>query len=108
MAIIVGTFVLILGIVYGVYWFFVERQDAGERLALRKRLKRPTAKSVVTEALLKDKERLSDLGALDALLNGMGRITEPMQRTISQSGLNVTVSTVLLGSACVVAWRTSW
>ena len=37
----VGTFVLVLGIVYGLYWFFVEREDSEERQALKKRLKRP-------------------------------------------------------------------
>ena len=26
MAFVVGTFVLVLGIVYGLYWFFVERE----------------------------------------------------------------------------------
>jgi len=103
MPFIVGTFVLVLGIVYGLYWVFVEREDAGEQQALKKRLKRPTAKSVITAALLKEKDRLSDVGALDTLLGGMGRVTDPMQRTIAQAGLNVTVSTVLLASACVAA-----
>ena len=43
MAFVVGTFVLVLGIVYGLYWLFVERDDAEEQSALSKRLKRPTA-----------------------------------------------------------------
>ena len=101
MAFIVGTFVLVLGIVYGLYWFFVEREDLEERQALRKRLKRPSAKSVITEALLKERERLSHVGALDTVLGTFGRFTDPMQRTIAQSGLKITVSTVLLASACV-------
>ena len=101
MIFVVGTFVLVVGIVYGLYWLFVEREDAEEQSALRKRLKRPTAKSVITAALLKEKERLSDVGAFDAVLGSMGRVTGPMQRTIAQSGLNVTVSTILLASACV-------
>ncbi len=100
MGFVVGTFALVVGIIYGLYWFFVEREDSEEREALRKRLKRPSTKSVITEALLKEKNRLSDLGALDALLRGLGRFTDPMQRTIAQSGLQVTVSTVLLASAC--------
>ena len=101
MPFIVGTFVLVVGIVYGLYWVFVEREDAGEQQALKKRLKRPSAKGVITAALLKEKDRLSDVGAFDTVLRNMGRVTGPMQRTISQSGLNVTVSTILLASACV-------
>jgi tight adherence protein B len=98
---VVGTFVLVVGIVYGLYWLFVEREDAGDQHALRKRLKRPTTKSVITAALLKDRDRLSDVGALDVVLGSLGRVTGPMQRTIAQSGLQITVSTVLLASACV-------
>src|SRR6476661_3119287 len=101
MIFIVGTFVLVVGIVYGLYWLLVEREDVEHQQALRKRLKRPTTKAVITAALLKEKDRLSDVGVLDALLSNMGRVTAPMQRTIAQSGLQVTVSTVLLASACV-------
>ena len=61
MAFVVGTFVLVVGIVYGLYWLLIEREDSEQQNALRKRLKRPTAKSVITEALLKDKERLLSL-----------------------------------------------
>jgi tight adherence protein B len=96
----VGTFVLVLGLVFGLYWIFVERGDAGEQHALRKRLKRPTAKSVVSAALMKEKDRLSDVRAFDAVLSRLGSLTNPMQRTIAQSGMQVTVSTILLASAC--------
>ena len=101
MVFVVGTFVLVVGIVYGLYWLFVEREDAEHQQAIRKRLKKPTAKSVITAALLKEKDRLSDVGAFDTVLVNMGRITAPMQRTVSQSGLNVTVSTIILASLCV-------
>jgi tight adherence protein B len=101
MILIVGTFVLVVGIIYGLYWVLVEREEAEHQNALKKRLKRPTAKAIINEALLKEKQRLSDVGAFDVVLSSMGRITEPMQRTIAQSGVNVTVSTVLLASACV-------
>src|SRR4051812_15393807 len=101
MAFVVGTFVLVLGIVYGLYWLFVERDEAEEQSALRKRLKRPTQKSVVTAALLRECERLSDMGAFDALLARMSGITDPMQRTLSQAGVNLTVGTVLLAMGCL-------
>ncbi|MEO7272771.1 MAG: type II secretion system F family protein [Vicinamibacterales bacterium] len=101
MAFVVGTFVLVMAIVYGLYWLFVERDEAEEQSALRKRLKRPTQKSVVTAALLRERERLSDMGAFDAVLARMGRVTDPMQRTLSQAGMNVTVGTVLLAMGCL-------
>jgi tight adherence protein B len=100
MIFVLGTFVLVVGIVYGLYWLLVEREDSEQQNALRKRLKRPTAKSVITEALLKDKERLSDVGAFEVVLGSLGRVTGPMQRTVAQSGLQITVSTILLASAC--------
>jgi hypothetical protein len=42
MIFIIGTFVLVVGIVYGLYWLLVEREETEEHSALRKRLKRPT------------------------------------------------------------------
>ena len=101
MAFLVGTFVLVLGIVYGLYWLFVERDEADEHSALRKRLKRPTQKSVVTAALLRERERLSDMGAFESLLARMSAITDPMQRTLSQAGMKVTVGTILLACGCL-------
>jgi tight adherence protein B len=100
MIFIIGTFVLVVGIVYGLYWLLVEREETEEHSALRKRLKRPTTKGVVTAALLKERDRLSDVNTLDRMLGGVGRVTAPMQRTIAQAGLNITVSTVLLASLC--------
>jgi len=101
MVFVVGTFLLVVGIVYGLYWLFVEREDAEHQSALRKRLKRPTTKGVITAALLKERDRLSDVGAFDVVLGSLGRVTGPMQRTIAQSGLKVTVSTIVLASLCV-------
>jgi tight adherence protein B len=99
MQLVILTFVLIAGLVYGVYWFFIERQESEDQQALRNRLKRPGRSRAATVALLKQGERFSDVEAFDAALGKMGGLLAPMQRTISQSGVNVTVSTVLLGSA---------
>lgn len=99
MQLVILTFVLIAGLVYGLYWFFIERQESEEQQALRSRLKRPGRSRAATIALLKQGERFSDVEAFDSALGKMGGLLAPMQRTIAQSGLNVTVSTVLLGSA---------
>jgi tight adherence protein B len=98
MQLIVVTFVLVAGLVYGLYWFFIERVESEEQHALRSRLKRPGKSRSVVGALLKQEERLSDVDAFDTALGKVGGLTAPLQRTISQAGLKVTVSTVLLGS----------
>lgn len=98
MQLLILTFVLIAGLVYGLYWFFVERQESEDQQALRSRLKRPGRSRAATVALLKQGERFSDVEAFDAALGRMGGLLAPMQRTIAQAGMNVTVSAVLLGS----------
>ena len=52
---------------------------------------------------MKDRERLSDMGFLDAMLARCGQITRPMQLTITQSGLKVTVGVVILSCLCAAA-----
>jgi tight adherence protein B len=103
MTLVVGTFIVVVALVYGLYWAFVERAQTEEQAALRKRLRRPSPKAGIEAALLKERERLSDVGLLDRVLSRSGRLVAPMQRTIAQSGLNITVSTVILASLCAGA-----
>jgi tight adherence protein B len=103
MAIVVATFVLVVAIVGGLFWVFVERPEAHEESALRRRLRSNAGGSKVSAALLKDRERLSDVGLLDLVLARSGVAVFALQRTISQSGLKVTVGAVLLTCACVAA-----
>jgi tight adherence protein B len=101
MQLIVLTFVLIVGIVYGLYWVFVERAEAQEHDALRKRLKRTPKAHLGVGALLKQPQKLSELGVLDAMLGSAGRLVDPVQRTITQSGAKISVGSVFLASACL-------
>lgn len=98
-----ATFGLILGIIFGLYWLLVVRPEMAEEAAVLARIGKATDTSHRVGALLKSPERLSDLGILDRLLVRSGRLVEPLQRTIEQSGLQVTMGTVLLGSACTAA-----
>ena len=101
MQLIVLTFVLIAGIVFGVYWVFVERAETHQQQALRNRLKNaPKAKASVG-ALVKTPDKLSEVGLIDAVLNSAGRVVQPLQRTITQSGVKLNVSSVLLASGCL-------
>lgn len=104
MAFVAGTFVLVFGIVAGLYWLFVEAPDVKDETAVRNRLKKAVSPSQLTKAIAKERERLSDVGFIDALLSRSGRITRPLQLTIQQSGLKVTVSVVIL--SCLVAGAT--
>lgn len=94
------TFATTLGLVLGAYWFFVARPDLAESTALRKRLKADVSPAVVRKEfkILKPQEKLSGVDALNALLEQSGRLVAPLQRDITQAGMNVTVATVLLSS----------
>jgi tight adherence protein B len=102
MTVVVATFIAIVGIVLGAYWMFVLRVDQSDEAALRKRLRPdPAAKTTAKESkLLKPIERLSHMPRLDAVLGGMGRVTAPLQRDITQAGLSFTVGTLLLSAVC--------
>jgi len=96
---VVITFVTTLTLVLGSYWFFVARPDLAETSALRKRLKTDVGQAVRKEfRILKPKEKLSGVNVLNELLEQSGRLVGPLQRDITQAGMNVTVATVLLSA----------
>jgi tight adherence protein B len=96
------TFVAIFAIVLGAYWMFVVRLDQSDEAALRKRL-RPEPASIAPKRfeILKPIEQLSSVARLNDALRQMGRISAPLQRDITQAGLNFTVSTLLLSAGCI-------
>jgi tight adherence protein B len=93
------TFVLIAGTIVGIYWAFVLRVESAEEKALRGRIGNAPA-TRTAKALLKAPDRRSDLQGFDRLLRRAGNLLTPLERTIEQSGLKVTLGTVLLGSLC--------
>jgi tight adherence protein B len=103
MPFVIGTFFVVLAIVVGLYWIFVERPDAEAETAVRQRVRRVATRSLVTKALMKDRDRLSDVGLLDAILLRLETFTGPMQRTVLQSGLKVTLGVVILSCLCAAA-----
>jgi tight adherence protein B len=102
MQIVVGAiFIGVLGLVLGAYWFFVLRQDQSEDAALQKRLQPDRITKVTKEArILRPVEQLSGVAQLNTLLGRMSRFTDPLQRDLTQAGLQMTVGTLLLSSAC--------
>ena len=101
MAIVFLTFLLVMAIVGGMYWLFVARIEAQDQIALKKRLRKVGVSTGLTKALLKDPEKLSQVGMIDIALNRSYPLVAPLQRTIQQAGLTVSVGTVL--AACLVA-----
>jgi tight adherence protein B len=95
-----ATFGLIFSIIVGVYWVLIVRPEQQVGSALRGRLKPNQTKKAVL-ALLRQTERLSDVRGLNAALNRVGGLAAPMQRLITQSGLKITLGTVLLASGCL-------
>jgi tight adherence protein B len=114
MGFVLLTFCLVLGIIFGAYYVFVLRPETLEQAALRKRLRGSTpAGTAPVGALERPADRLSGVRALNAVLSRTSGISGPLERLITQSGLKVTVGTLLLASAflacvsyLVVKWLT--
>ena len=92
------TFVAVLLVVLGTYWLLLGRQEQESQRLLRRRLRAPAFAKAARSSLKKEAERLSAVPTLNALLLHRGALVEPLQRLIEQSGVRVTMGTILLGS----------
>ena len=102
MAIVAFTFVLVVGIVLGVYYWFVVRPESDDRLKLMGRLSQQNDKPAAKTAQLeRPEERLSNVRAVEAVLSRAKGISGPVERLVTQSGVKMTVGTLLM--ACAVA-----
>src|SRR6476620_3242920 len=100
MSFVIGTFVLVFAIVAGLYWGLIDRPEAQENLAVRRRVRKAVAPGQFTKALQRERERLSDVEFLNTALESAGRIVVPLQRMIAQSGIKTTVGALLLSCLC--------
>jgi len=102
MILAIVLFIAILALVLGTYWVFVVRLEQAEDQALQKRLKPEGAvKTAKQIRLLKPVKQLSDVGQINAVLERMGGVVGPIQRDITQAGLNISVGQLLLSSGCL-------
>ena len=103
MGIVLFTFVLVAGIVLGIYWVFVVRPEQAAGSALRKRVgdARTGGKSFYL-GVQREVERLSSVPAFNRVLSSRSKILLPVQRLIEQSGVKVTVGAVILASASAI------
>ena len=98
-----ATFVVVLGIILGLYWLLIVRPESSRESAVVARIGGPTTPTAKRTALLKAPQRLSDMQLLDKVLARAGRLVAPLQLSIDQSGLKLTLGTILLASALIAA-----
>src|SRR5687768_10292401 len=100
MVIVALTFLLVLGIVLGAYFAFIVRPESGERSKLLRRLgKTKSAGDGKSAQLERPADRLSDIRAVQAVLGRAKGISGPLDSLLTQSGLKMTVGTLLTASA---------
>lgn len=95
--IVVATFVLSLGVVLAVYWFFVVRPEDREKSSIIKRLKLPRLEAASTSVALKAKP-LSRIPLLDRLLSRKIDVANPLKEMLVQAGLDYTVGVFVLAT----------
>ena len=95
---VVGVFVVVLGIIFGAYWLLVVVPEQRETGAVRKRLK-GTRSRIAKADIEKSAEAIGGMGAVDALLERWTGLADPLGAMIQRSGLNLTPGGVVLMSA---------
>jgi tight adherence protein B len=99
MALVFGAFIVTMSMVLGAYWAFVVRPEQEAHQTLWKRLKTTAPSSRVRSQLLKRARQLSSVPSFDAVLSRGRSGVQPIETLIEQSGVRMTVGTLLAGSA---------
>jgi tight adherence protein B len=99
---VAATFGLVVTIIFAAYFLLILKPEQDEQSALRRRLKTSVLNPTKSQAagLLKGEVSLSSIPFVDAILRGTDWAVTPTQRLIDRSGLNLTVSTLLLMCLC--------
>ena len=108
MAVAVGVFAAVLFMIYGAYWALVVRPEAqGERALIgRLKVRRQSGRAAVN-GLLKARESLSSVPALEVALRRWGGVIQPLRDMVTRSGLTVTVGTVIMASLFIALLTTA-
>jgi len=106
------TFAISLALMLSLYWVFVVRPEAGDKARLTGRLKKLKVKPSII-SIVNAPERLSAIPLLDKMLTRQHRLARPLDRLVTESGLQITVGALVLmmflGTAIgvVVGWAMS-
>jgi len=98
MSIVALSFILTFALILGAYWIFVVRPERQAHQALWRRLKSQTPSARVRAELLKRAQQLSAVPTFNALLSRGRAGLRPAELLIEQSGVRMTVGTLLLAS----------
>jgi tight adherence protein B len=99
MILVLLTFLVVLSIVLGMYHFFVVLPEGREQKALLKRLgPQAVIKSASVGRLERPADKLSNVGMVDVMLRRATGVSGPIEKLVTQSGLKVTVGTLLMSS----------
>jgi len=99
MVIVAFTFIVVLGIVLGAYFALIVRQESFDRSKLLSRLGSKSGAAVVKAVQLeRPQERLSNVRAVQAMLSRATGVSGPLERLVTQSGLKITVGTLVMAS----------
>jgi tight adherence protein B len=101
MQMVLVTFVLVLAIVLGGYWFFVVRLEESSERDLRRRLKVNKPKGSIVRDLLRPDQRLSQVSVLDKVLKRISFVVAPINTQIQHAGMNTTVGVIVLSSVLI-------
>src|SRR5918992_1110708 len=95
------VFIVLFGGIFAAYWTFVVRREEAAVGAVRKRLRsvRDIRGAARSGSLVADVRANSSIGFLDEFLGRRKSWFASLDTLIEQSGANVTVGSVLLGSA---------
>lgn len=102
MMILYLTFVGVLALIFGAYWFVVGEPEAREQESLRRRLKAEDparTRAAANVQLLKQEVALSDIDVLNTLLGMFGAAMDPIRAFVGNSGLRLTVGSFILSTA---------
>ena len=105
MALVALTFVAILAIILGAYYLFVVKPEQQEHSRLLGRLGRTRKPDVLLKSgeLERPADRLSDVQALQAVLTRATGLSTPLEKLLTQSGLRMTVGTLVMASLLAAA-----
>ena len=98
------TFVGVLALIFGAYWFAVGEPETREQQSLKRRLKSEDPDLVranATVRLLKQEQALSGIDLFNVILGSFGGALDPVRAFVGNSGLQTTVGTFLLSTAAI-------
>jgi len=99
MLMVLLTFLGVAGVIFGAYWFIIAEPEEREQRTLRRRLKSEDprlAKAPASVQLLRQETALSGIAPINAVLESVGGLTDPLSRFIGNSGLPLTVASFLM------------